>query len=89
MNSGVKIYRPIRCAVCKVEFQPLSGVTKYCAECRPNVRKKQSLEYSLCRQNITKYKPKPVEGLSWAEISRICNEHNLSYGKAKARGLLG
>lgn len=94
MNSGVKVYPPILCAVCGVEFRPRSGRTMYCDECREIVDKKWRKEYreirnARARENYKRKKGRPIEKpLTWAEIARICEEHNLSYGQAKARGLI-
>lgn len=96
MNSGVKKYAPIICAICGEAFVPKSGNTKYCDKCRLGVDKERWREYREYREirnakdraRRRRRKQLPTKELSWSDVVRICEENNLSYGKAKARGLI-
>ena len=82
----------IVCTICGTEFESKHKYSKYCcADCRKKAKYRMSNEHhkSYREQYKGVYKKKqPVKVMSWAEVAAICNEHNLSYGKAKALGLI-
>ena len=82
MNN--KKFRDIPCKRCGLVFSPRSGRTVYCDDCRPVVEKERHRPGWNGRKRGEK---KPVLK-PWSEVVQICEENNLSYGKAKAKGLI-
>ena len=74
------------CDVCKRKYTPASSTQRYCKDCAEtakSMREKERRE-RLKAEKARKKKP----DMSWAEIVRICNAYGLSYGQARAKGLL-
>ena len=81
-----KKFRDIPCKRCGLVFSPRSGRTEYCDDCRPIHEHERHLkEWTGKRRRKGYVNPKNLQ--PWSEVVRICEENNLSYGKAKARGV--
>lgn len=80
----------IACAVCGKEFIAQRHNHKYCCEkCKYEGNNRQMLlRKKLYREEKKKKKKAPADIMPWSEVIAICNKHNISYGKAKSKGLV-
>ena len=79
----------ISCAVCGKEFIAARHNSKYCSEkCKREGNNRQMLLRKKLNREEKKKKKPSTDIMPWSEVIAICNKHNISYGKAKAKGLV-
>ena len=95
---ALRYYQPKWCADCKTAFLPSAGNQTRCRKCqKAHQQKKARMYYTrdreaiMARINEERKKPAPKRKkseMTWPQIIKVCEENNISYGQAVAKGLV-
>ena len=81
-------YKQSICDICGCDYSPASGNQRYCPDCQKRAKQLLAQESTVRVKNRKARAEREKTSLTWSEIIKICNDNNISYGKAMAKGLL-